>query len=192
MKHASTRALFTYWDEQRGPRPAPERSDIEPGDIRHILGDTFMLTEDFADEIRFRLAGTRICALFTREIKGEAFNSFWGEQSRKEIHELLAAVTDENVGMVAGVMGRTAEGAEIELEMLLLPLTQVGQARTRALGSLASLVRPYWLGEQPVVELELRTLRHIEARQLQPSRLGQVGRVRRGFLVFNGGLARPH
>jgi hypothetical protein len=190
MKQASTRALFTYWDEQRGPRPAPERSDIEPGDIRHILGDTFMLAQDFADEIRFRLAGTRICALFTREIKGEAFNSFWNEQSCKEIDELLAAVTDENVGVVAGLTGRAADGAEIELEMLLLPLTQSGQARTRALGSLVPLVRPYWLGERPVAELELRTLRHIEARQLQTSRFGQVGRIRRGFLVFNGGLAR--
>jgi len=190
MKHASTRALFNYWNEQRGPRPAPERSDIEPGDIRHILGDTFMLAEDFADEIRFRLAGTRVCALFTREIKGEAFNAFWGEPNRKEIEGLLAAVTDENVGAVAGVTGRTEDGAEIELEMLLLPLAQAGQTRIRALGSLAPLVRPYWLGEQPVVELELRTLRHIEARQVQTSRFGQVGRIRRGFLIFNGGLAR--
>jgi len=190
MKHASTRALFTYWDKQRGPRPAPERSDIAPGDIRHILGDTFMLAEDFADEIRFRLAGTRICTLFTREIKGEAFNSLWNEQGRKEIDELLAAVTNENIGVVAGITGRAADGVETDLEMLLLPLTQRGQARTRALGSLVPLVRPYWLGEQPVAELELRTLRHLEARQMQTSRFGQVGRVRRGFLVFNGGLAR--
>jgi hypothetical protein len=190
MKHASTRALFNYWNEQRGARPAPERSDIEPGDIRHILGDTFILTEDFADEIRFRLAGTRVCTLFTREIKGEAFSAFWSEQSRMDIEGLLAAVTCENVGAVAGVIGRTDDGSQIELEMLLLPLAQSGQARIRALGSLAPLVRPYWLGEQPIVELELRTLRHIEARQLQTSRFGQVGRIRRGFLVFNGGLAR--
>ena len=190
MKHASTRTLFNYWNEQRGPRAAPERSDIEPGEIRHVLGDTFMLAEDFTNEIRFRLAGTRVCALFTREIKGEAFNCFWSEQSRKEIEDLLAAVTGENAGAVAGIMGRAADGAEIELEMLLLPLASTGQARIRALGSLAPLARPYWLGEQPVAELELRTLRHIEARQLETSRFGQVGRIRRGFLVFNGGLAR--
>jgi len=189
MKHASTRVLFNYWNKQRGLRPAPERADIEPGAIRHILGDTFMLSEDFADEIRFRLAGTRVCALFTHEIKGEAFNSFWAEQNRNEIEDLLAAVTGENVGAVAGVTGHAAGGAEIELEMLLLPLAQVGQARIRALGSLVPLVRPYWLGEQPVAGLELRTLRYIGARRLQTSRFGQVGRIRRGFLVFNGGLA---
>jgi hypothetical protein len=150
-----------------------------------------LLAEDFADEIRFRLAGTRVCALFNREIKGETFNSFWAGQNREEIEDLLSAVTSENVGLVAGIMGRAADGTEIELEMLLLPLAQAGQTRIRALGSLAPLARPYWLGEQPVVELELRTLRHIRTRQFQSSRFGQVGRIRRGFLVFNGGLAKP-
>lgn len=58
----SFRALFDYWNRQRGERPAPARSDIDPAAIRHALGDTFMLATDFIDEIRLRLAGTRVCA----------------------------------------------------------------------------------------------------------------------------------
>ncbi len=77
MKHASTRALYGYWNERRGNRPAPERAEIDPAAIRHALGDTFMLAADFVDELRFRLAGTRVCALFCREIKGEAFSALW-------------------------------------------------------------------------------------------------------------------
>lgn len=187
MKHAFTRALFNYWNEQRGCRPAPERSDIDPGHIRHVLGDTFILTADFADEIRFRLAGTRVCALFTREIKGEAFSGLWGEQSRKEIDDLLASLTSEKIGAVAGVIGRAEDGAEVELELLLLPLAHDGQARIRALGILIPLVRPYWLGEQPVAELELRTLRLIGIQQS----FGQVRGIRRGFLVYDGGREDP-
>jgi hypothetical protein len=191
MKQASTQALFNYWNERRGRRPAPDRSDIDPGDIRHVLGDTFMLSADFADEIRFRLAGTRVCTLFAREIKGEAFNALWSEQNRKEIGDLLEALTSENIGAVAGVTGRTEDGAELELELLLLPLARTGQARIRALGALVPLARPYWLGEQPVVELELRTLRHIGTLQseIQGPRFGQ--RIRRGFLVYNGGREEP-
>ena len=68
MKHASTQALFDYWNQQRGRRWAPIRSDIDPADIRHVLGDIFMVVSDFAGDIRFRLAGTRVCALFAREI----------------------------------------------------------------------------------------------------------------------------
>ena len=43
MKHESIRQLFDYWNERRGTREAPERSDIEPGAIRRALADTFIL-----------------------------------------------------------------------------------------------------------------------------------------------------
>ncbi|HET7193028.1 MAG TPA: PAS domain-containing protein [Pseudolabrys sp.] len=192
MKHASTRALFEYWDRQRANRPAPARSDIEPGDIRHVLGDTFMLSADFIDELRFRLAGTRVCALFGREIKGETFTSFWGDSSRAQIADLLAAVENESIGIVAGVIGRTQNDAEVELEMLLLPIAASGQTRIRALGAIAPQVSPYWLGAEPLVDLELRTLRHIGAEQATSAEAGfgrrrASRRVRHGFLVYTGG-----
>jgi hypothetical protein len=37
MKHAASRELYAYWQEKRGTRPAPERTDIEPGAIRGVL-----------------------------------------------------------------------------------------------------------------------------------------------------------
>jgi hypothetical protein len=196
MKHASTRTLFDYWNRQRGRRAAPDRSDIDPADIRHVLGDTFMLAADFADYIRFRLAGTRVCALFTREIKGEAFNAQWSEQSSEHIGDLLAAVINEKIGAVAGIIGRTEDGDEVELELLLLPLAQAGPGRIRALGMLVPLTPPYWLGEKPVVELELKTLRHIDGRQVDfaTPRFGQPRegqRLRHGFQVYTGGRGLP-
>ncbi len=196
MKHASTRALFEYWNRQRGIRAAPDRSDIDPADIRHVLGDTFMLAADFVDGIRYRLAGTRVCALFTREIKGEEFNALWSPSSSEHIADLLAAVINEKIGAVAGIIGRTEDGDEVELELLLLPLAHAGQARVRAIGVLAPISPPYWLGEQPVVELELKTLRHIDGRQpdtvaprFGQSRDGQ--RLRHGFQVYTGGRGQP-
>ncbi len=158
MKHASTLALFDYWNEKRGDRPAPERADIDPAAIRHALGDTFMLAADFVDQLRFRLAGTRVCALFCREIKGEEFHALWSETSAGAIEELLEVVNNERIGAVAGVTGRTEDGAEIDLEFLLLPLAHTGHARIRALGVLVPVAPPYWLGEKPVVALELGTL----------------------------------
>ncbi|HEY0354137.1 MAG TPA: PAS domain-containing protein, partial [Enterovirga sp.] len=64
MKHATSRMLFSYWDSLRGERAAPERSDVEPGAIRHILADTFILGIDGEAGATFRLAGTRCSALF--------------------------------------------------------------------------------------------------------------------------------
>ena len=164
MKHASTRAVYDYWNRQRGHRAAPERADIDPAAIRHALGDTFMLAADFVDQLRFRLAGTRVCALFAREIKGEGFSELWSAASREAIDDLLDILINEKIGVVAGLSGRTADGAATDLEMLLLPLAHSGQSRIRALGVLAPLCRPYWLGTAPVTELELGSLRHIGPR----------------------------
>lgn len=196
MKHASTRMLFDHWNERRGWRPAPARSDIDPSDIRHVLSDTFMLAADFVNGIRFRLAGTRVCALFAREIKGEAFNSLWSEASREPLENLLAVVLSENIGVVAGVLGHTQDKTEAELELLLLPLALDGRTRIRALGALAPLTPPYWLGERALTELDLRTFRHVSAWQSDTGvrRFGlapEEPQTRHGFLVYSGGRELP-
>jgi hypothetical protein len=195
MKHPSTRALYAYWNEKRGSRAAPDRADIDPAAIRHALGDTFMLAADFADQLRFRLAGTRVCALFCREIKGEAFAELWNEHSRDKIEAVMSIVDTETLGAVAGVTGRTADGTETDLEMLLLPLAHVGHARIRAMGVLVPVVPPYWLGEKPMVELELGTLRHIGSEQegvgMTQFRTREAGRRRDKFVVYSGGRETP-
>jgi hypothetical protein len=196
MKHPSSRLVYEYWERKRGNRPAPERADIDPTDIRHALSDTFMLAADFVDQLRFRLAGTRVCALFAREIKGEAFTALWSEASRRTVEEVLAIVTGESTGVVAGLSARTEDSAETDVELLLLPLAHTGHARIRALGVLAPAAAPYWLGAKPVTELTLGTLRHIGADAvgrpvplLVPAANGS--RIRHGFVVYSGGRETP-
>ena len=70
MKHAASRQLYAYWEERRGRRAAPERAEIEPGAIRGALSDAFILSLDAARGHPVRLAGTRVCALFDRELRG--------------------------------------------------------------------------------------------------------------------------
>ncbi len=43
MKHAASRALHAYWDRLRGTRAAPDRADLDPGAIRSLLGDVYLL-----------------------------------------------------------------------------------------------------------------------------------------------------
>ena len=44
MKHPSSREFYAYWDEKRGGARAPDRSEIEPGAVRELLGDIFVLS----------------------------------------------------------------------------------------------------------------------------------------------------
>jgi len=163
MKHASSRELFAYWNAQRAQRPVPDRANIEPGAIRGVLADTFILTADPRTGHPFRLAGTRICALFCRELKGEAFASLWAEDSRTEMHARAGIVADESIGLASNAMARNAEDAILDLELLLLPLGSRGNPRARIIGTLAPSEAPYWLGISPIISLTLGSFRYLDA-----------------------------
>ena len=98
------------------------------------------------------------------------------------------------VGTVAGVTAHTEQGDRADLELLLLPLAHVGHTRIRAIGVLAPLAPPYWLGARPAGELTLGALRHIETDiGLVPRivRAATGSRVRHGFVVYSGGRTPP-
>src|ERR1043165_4614935 len=145
MKQGSSRELFGYWAARRGARRAPERGEIEPSAIRRALGDVFILQFDARSGHPFRLAGTRVCALFGRELKNEPFLNLWGDETRPEIAQLLSVVADEVTGAVAGVTSRTDEGWKQDLELILLPLTQRGATHARMIGGLTPFNAPFWL-----------------------------------------------
>jgi len=188
MKHASSRELYAYWEEKRGTRPAPERSEIEPGAIRGVLSDAFILALDRKAGHPFRLAGTRVCALFGREIKGEAFLDLWAPASRPIVGSLLAILADECTGTVAGATAENAEGEAVDLELLLLPLGIRRPSFARAIGVLAPIKVPSWLGVRPIGPLTLGGRRHVGA-ELQKRLLPRfiTPRRRHGLLVYDGG-----
>jgi hypothetical protein len=193
MKHSSIRELFDYWNTRRGTRPAPERGEIEPGAIRRVLADTFMLSFDPRTGHPFRIAGTRVCAAFGRELKGVAFTDIWAGASRDPVRDVLATVATESVGVVAGASGRSCEGAALELEFLVLPLAHRGGASARILGALVPTEVPVWLGAEMLGPLTLGTIRYLGPQtgpysvpRAAPA-LPSNARVRHGLVVYDGG-----
>ncbi|HEY3640305.1 MAG TPA: PAS domain-containing protein [Xanthobacteraceae bacterium] len=195
MKHSSTRELFDYWNMRRGTRSAPERAEIEPGAIRRVLADTFMLTFDPRADHPFRIAGTRVCAAFGRELKGVAFTKIWTEASQHSIRDVLATVASESVGAAACAAGRSRAGDALELEFLVLPLAHGGGASTRILGALVPTEIPCWLGAEALGRLTLGTIRYLgplvraysvaHGAPAAPSH----ARLRPRLLVYDGGQA---
>jgi hypothetical protein len=192
MKHSSIRELFDYWNARRGLRPAPERGDIEPGAIRRVLADTFLLGFDGRAGHPFRIAGTRVCAAFGRELKGEAFVDLWAADSKELIRDLLAVVAQETIGVVVSARGENAEGESLDIEVLILPLSHHGRTGARVIGALAPAETPYWLGTSGLGLLTLRTHRYLDpsltieaAPSLRPP--APTGRIRRGLMIYDGG-----
>lgn len=192
MKHATSQMLFAYWDGLRGERAAPERGAVEPGQIRSILADTFVLARENGGGASFRLAGTRCEALFGRDLKGLEFSSLFAGRHRHDADAMIEAVTTDTVGIVAGLVATTHAGPSVPLELLLLPLRHRGRGDIRLMGALSTRVLPSWIGLFTVAGLEVRSTRVITAAP-EPApvevRPDQALERRRRFVVLDGGRA---
>jgi hypothetical protein len=161
MKHGASRELYEYWNRVRGDERAPHRGAIEPSDIRRILADTFILEVVDRSTHLIRLAGTRVCSIYCRELKGTNFFDLWRADDRSAMATLAAAVSEDGAAAVITLEGKTERHQDIAAELLLLPLRHTGSAFDRVLGSLAVLDRPYWLGSEPVTRQTIASLRLI-------------------------------
>ena len=161
MKHEASRELYGYWNRVRGEDKAPHRGAIEPSDIRRILADTFILEVVDRTNYLVRLAGTRVCGLYGRELKGSNLLDLWRADDRSAMATLAAAVSEDGAVAVVTLEATTDRGAGVAAELLLLPLRHAGPAFDRILGCLATLERPYWLGAEPVTRQSIASLRLI-------------------------------
>src|ERR1700730_6745822 len=103
MKHPSSREFFAYWNDKRGDARAPDRSEIEPGAVRQLLGDTFVLSYDAAAGYPFRVAGTRVCALLGCDLKNRSLSTLFAPEARREVENIIAVVAEETLPAIAGI-----------------------------------------------------------------------------------------
>ena len=131
MQLAASQELYAYWTKLRGARRAPERNEIDPGAIRGVLADTFILEADPALGYPMRIAGSRTSSFFLRELRGAPFLDLWRGADCPEVLDILASVADDASPMLAGVSARPHGMPAVEFELLLLPLRTTA-TRTRA------------------------------------------------------------
>lgn len=206
MKQEGSIALFQYWNRLRKGRPAPLRTEIEPADIKSLLADTFILEKDTRGEPVFRLAGTRLCATYGRELKGYSFPLIWSQRDQRIVARLAYGTFHNKSVSVITYEGSTSGGKVNLFEMVLLPL-EGGLGSPRLLGAITPLDKPYWLGTDPVLEGRIETMRVVDpdreplflenrAPTLAPGAAqmidgglehGEHGRRVRHLIVFEGG-----
>lgn len=155
MQKSTSELLHSHWNRARGGKPLALRSEINPAEIRSALPFLFIL-EPIDGQLRFRLAGTHICAMFGQELRDHPFSSLWCSHSAPEA-ETLARDLMETLRPVY-------MNGEITLEpesyskagMLLLPLSIDGETCGRLIGALdLDLHRPADVGSGAVGGLTL-------------------------------------
>ena len=177
MRHAVSRELYAYWNALRAGRVAPERNDVDPAAIRTILADTFVLEIDAEKGFPFRISGSRINALFQRELRGLSFLKLWRDTDRREIKSILKRVADDAQPRLLGAEVRVPGAGSLHIEVALLPLSHRGSTRSRILGSVAANEGADWLG---LVGAGAATLNSVK--RLDPETLRQGARSSPLFL----------
>ena len=161
MRHEATIALFQYWNRLRNGRTAPRRTEIEPADIKSLLADTFILERDARDEAAFRLAGTRLCATYGRELKGYSFPLIWARRDQRMLSRLAFGTFQDKTVVVVTFDGVTESGRSQAFELIMLPL-EGGIGSPRLLGAVTPFEKPYWLGSDPVREGRVDSIRVVD------------------------------
>jgi hypothetical protein len=161
MRNAGNRELLDYWKRLKGERSAPERTDIDPGAIRSLLADVFILEFDARRGLPFRVAGGRTNALFGRELRGRSFLELWTPDDREDVLGLAGAALDEARPVVIAGLARPTDHAALAIETLLLPLRHNGQTHARLLGAFTPCAAPSWIGLTEIEEVNYVTSRVI-------------------------------
>src|SRR5581483_4679807 len=193
MQQPTSRQLYAYWDRVRNGRVAPHRFEIEPARIPALLPETFIAEGAGLLGFRFRLAGTKICEYFGKELRGIDLLSLFGEEHRGQFKDMLHSILCD--GAVGHGLFRsfTPTNRQAAFEFLLLPLIHSGESINRLLGGITAVDPPFWLGGEPLVRHEIVEL-HVHWPDGAPAHIaGDAGEVLRlsprRFRVLEGGLA---
>jgi hypothetical protein len=182
MKHPSSREFFAYWDAKRGDARAPDRSEIEPGAVRELLGDIFVLSYDNEAGYPFRVAGTRVCALLGRDLKDVSFSALFAPEGRGEIEDVITYVAEEMLAAVAGITATSQDGRIAHLELLLLPFNN----RAHAPISMTGLLAPFESDLGTLTDFKLTSWRYLHRPQKFVPRALRKLAIARGFMVYEG------
>lgn len=142
-ENADAIALFEYWNEKRGERPMPDRSDISPSEFVRLL-PWIGIIEVIGDgsDFRFRLFGSGLAEWVGRDRSDELFSEMepvpgsgqTAEAVRKRWTDVasLALAAAKPIFVKAPILGTAIERRT--LHGIVLPLTSGGTKIAQLLG----------------------------------------------------------
>lgn len=196
MRHNATKHVFTYWRRLCGKASAPERQALNPVDLGRHLANILLLERAEDGTVVIRIAGSRVCALFGRELRGVPLADLFIPLATDDLAEMLSTVSGDCLPVIGGISALLGGRLTVEAELLLMPLLHNGGTEERMLAvlSLSSEERTADGSCHGFDILTFRVLTDETTRYLHPAEpilpFGTRVRERRGHLtVLDGGRA---
>lgn len=129
--------LLSYWESLRAGRVAPMRSELDPRKITGVLEHTFVLEYNNALDVRFRLAGIKLCEMMGMELRGMPARSLIELGHRDELSRIVDDLIHAPKIVELQLRSNENKGG-ITARMLLLPMQDQNGKIARILGCLTS------------------------------------------------------
>jgi hypothetical protein len=150
MKHRNSHLLVGYWNRLRRGRDIPDQCDIDPRAIKRMLPFVFILDAADPTQPHYRLAGTSLCERFGFELKSSAFLAHWEAGSRSSLTLLMRQSLALKQPVSISSFGTAPEGALVEMETVIAPITFGADKPTRFVGIVQVLSDPSPLAGRPI------------------------------------------
>jgi hypothetical protein len=132
------RDAHAYWEEKRGTRPMPRRSDINPAELPgHLLPQLQLIDVlDGGRRFYFRLVGTAIVEAFGGEFTGKYTEDVIAADRIAFLHACYRMVVTSRRPVVVRSSYLTDKAPDITANRLLMPLSHDGEHVNIILGAL--------------------------------------------------------
>jgi hypothetical protein len=138
MKNPILVELLDHWENLRGGRIAPMRSEIDPRQIENVLKHAFILERVADGEARIRIAGMELCALMGMEARAMPATAIIAPDCRTEFSAILRGLFTAPE-IVELTLETAAPGQRaLQADMLLLPMKNDLGEISRVLGCLVA------------------------------------------------------
>jgi hypothetical protein len=195
--HPGSRKMFRHWEMTRAEAACPTREAFELAPIKDVMADMVIIDRDhLRSGFRYRLAGTRVCELYGRNITGQDVLIGWDNFEKDVIGRHLLTVVNQKQPAVIRMRLTTNRTQLIAAELLALPVAMPGSHRIQIIGGLFPFVDLRTLGHSTIIARELVSGRVIWTEHEEPAQDVAVDipelrglRQQQPFAVITGGKA---
>jgi hypothetical protein len=193
--HPGSRQLFRHWEMLRAERACPTREEFDLASLKPLMADMIIIDRDhLRNSFRFRLAGTRVCSLFGRNVTGTSVVENWDNFEADVISRHLLTVVNQQQPAVVRMRLTTDRGQVVAAELVALPVQMRGSHRIQIIGALFPFRSAQSLGHSGISHTELVSARVIWTEHVLPedntesaSRLPPIRPGMRNFTLIDGG-----
>ncbi len=136
MRQDAATKILAYWDSLQQDSQVPAAASVDPRALKAHLPDLFMLERLDRAVFAFRLAGTRMCQRFGRELRDHDFVRLFPAAQHGDVLAQLNRALQSGESVVIQAGAAMLDNSTVGAEILLMPLSD-GEGRVvRLLGAL--------------------------------------------------------